>query len=307
MTYLVLRFSSLGNVAMAVPVIASIAQCYPEHRFVVVAKKRLQDMFYGIPNVRFHEAETPYQDFAFDRTILLDDNWRTTLDKWFNTLPFVRRNLRHETERIADVFQRHGLTADNLFQALQVNEPALDSVIQRWGTPAEGEHWIGIAPFAKHRSNMLPYRITKQVISHYAAQPHTRVFLFGAGRIECEMLQQWAGIYPGVVSVAGMLSLGEELELMRMLQVMICMDSANQHLCSLVGLRAISIWCATHPSTGFYGWNQDPEDCIEIPRLNCRPCTVHGREHCMFHNFACRQISPEQIIRQVNQRIFETT
>ena len=57
MTYLVLRFSTLGNVAMTVPVIASVSAMHPDDEFIVVAKKRLSAMYYGLSNVRFHEAE----------------------------------------------------------------------------------------------------------------------------------------------------------------------------------------------------------------------------------------------------------
>jgi ADP-heptose:LPS heptosyltransferase len=113
------------------------------------------------------------------------------------------------------------------------------------------------------------------------------------------MLRQWSSVFPRTESVAGCLSLKEELELMRMLDVMICMDSANQHLSSLVGLRAISIWCATHPMIGFAGWKQDPNDIIQRQDLRCRPCSCHGTNHCRYRNYACRQIDAETIIQQI--------
>ena len=55
-TYLIIRLETLGNVAMTVPVIASLSRRYPNDRFIVVAKKPLQDMFYGMPNVEYVEA-----------------------------------------------------------------------------------------------------------------------------------------------------------------------------------------------------------------------------------------------------------
>ena len=146
---------------------------------------------------------------------------------------------------------------------------------------------------------MLPYRVTKEVIQRLTEDEQTRVFLFGAGKIECEMLRQWASVFPRTESVAGTLRLEEELELMRQLDVMICMDSANQHLSSLVGLRAVSVWCATHPIIGFMGWKQDPKDIIQRQDLRCRPCTCHGTNHCRYGNYACRQIKAETIIEQI--------
>ncbi|MEE0860108.1 MAG: glycosyltransferase family 9 protein, partial [Paludibacteraceae bacterium] len=168
---------------------------------------------------------------------------------------------------------------------------------QRYGKK-EGQ-WIGIAPFAKYRSNMLPYRVTKEIIQRMSNQPNTRVFLFGAGEIECEMLRQWASVFQHTESIAGRLQLSEELELMRQLDVMICMDSANQHLSSLVNLRAVSVWCATHPIIGFKGWKQSEENIIQVNDLRCRPCTCHGTNYCKYGNFACRQINAETIIKHI--------
>lgn len=318
MRVLLLRLTSLGNVAMTVPVVASLSERYPEHEFIVVAKKPLSAMFFGLPNVRYHEVKsqlgTPggllslYRELcAYKADVVVD---------WQNVL--VTRVLRYllrmrgvktycyrahagvtEFERYQQVLTEAGLRTDSQFTSLAVNEDARAAVLERFGA-VQGQ-WIGIAPFAKSKSNMLPYHTTKELIQRYSSQPDTRVYLFGAGRIESEMLRQWASIFPNVVSVAGLLPLEQELELMRMLRVMICMDSANQHLSSLVGLRAVSIWCATHPKLGFYGWKQNPNDRLETEHLKCRPCTVHGTNTCKLGNFACRNISAETIVNKVQE------
>ncbi len=45
MTYLIIRLATLGNVAMTVPVIASLSARYPNDRFIVASKKELSAMF----------------------------------------------------------------------------------------------------------------------------------------------------------------------------------------------------------------------------------------------------------------------
>lgn len=303
MRYLVLRYSSLGNVAMTVPVIASVSARYPEHEFIVVTEKRLGDMFYGLPNVRRISRNEPMPQA--DAVIDLQGGVQTLfirLQYCLRSKPvYAYRNTpsKSEHERYADVFRRAGLLSGDEFISLPVN-PIAQKKVEEILTENKTKRKIGIAPFAKSRSNMLPYKVTKEIIAHYATTPDTEVYLFGAGAIECEMLSQWAGIYPNTKSVAGKLQLSEELELMRQLDVMICMDSANQHLSSLVGLRAVSIWCATHRRNGFYGWKQKPQDCIEICDLRCRPCTRHGKNHCRYRNFACQQIKAETIVKTVN-------
>ena len=329
MTYLIIRLATLGNVAMTVPVIASLSRRYPNDRFIVASKKKLGAMFASMPNVVFwevdnhlnwrgvwslwrhlrHEADAviDLQDVlrtrVFDLFMLLSGKHVTRIRygrirKHFITVWGIgSRNLPTEFDRYEETFRRAGLETDRDFEAIKINRAAAQTIEERFG-PKEGR-WIGLAPFAKSRSNMLPYRVTKDIIERLTQDPDTRVFLFGAGAVECEMLRQWASVFPRTTSVAGQLKLEEELELMRQLEAMICMDSANQHLSSLVGLRAISVWCATHPLIGFAGWKQRCEDIIQRNDLRCRPCTCHGTNHCRYGNYACRQIEAETIIQQL--------
>ena len=314
---------------MAVPVVASLSRRYPNDRFIIASKKDLASMFDSMPNVEFREVDN---HLGWRGVIANWKAWRDEIDavidlqnvlrtKVFCTLMRLsgkhvtrvhygrlhkhmitvwgigKQQLPSEFERYEDAFRRAGLETDEEFTALPVNKAAAKVVKERFGVK-EGR-WIGLAPFAKSKSNMLPYRTTKDIIETLTKDKQTRVFLFGAGEIECEMLRQWSSVFPRTESVAGKLKLKEELELMRQLDVMICMDSANQHLSSLVGLRAISVWCATHPMIGFAGWKQRPEDIIQRNDLRCRPCTCHGTDHCRYGNFACRQIEAETIIQQI--------
>lgn len=336
MNYLIVRLSSLGNVAMTVPVVASLSAAYPEDTFVLLCRKHLGAMFFGMHNVEVVCADSAqgelksvwtlwkelHRRWRFDAVFDLQDVWRTrglsALFRLCGTKVYrvdygraAKRRLRlrgwkrcnplpTEFERYAAVFRKAGFSTDMEFRSLPVNETARKAVVDRYGEKAG--RWIGIAPFAKSRTNMLPYRVTKEILRHYAAEPDTRVYLFGAGAVECEMLKQWASLFENVFSVAGVLPLEEELELMRHLDVMLCMDSANQHLASLVALRAVSVWCGTHPYTGFYGWRQQETDRVE-KNLKCRPCTDHGRDYCHYRNFLCKDFTAKEIIRRIEEPV----
>ena len=329
MTYLIIRFSTLGNVAMTVPVVASLSKRYTDDKFIVAGKKELSAMFAQMPNVEFYEVDNRldwhgviqlWRDLKgrIDSVIDLQDVRRTRVLDLLMQLSGKRVTRVHygrlrkqlivqlgrksqplpsEFERYRDAFRRAGLETDTDFEAIPVNKQAAKVIDERFGK--KNGKWIGVAPFAKSRSNMLPYSVTKEVLQRLTNNADTTVFLFGAGAVECEMLRQWASVFPQTISIAGTLRLEEELELMRKLDVMICMDSANQHLSSLVGLRAISVWCATHPCIGFMGWKQDPNDIVQLDDLRCRPCTCHGTNHCRYGNFACREIKAETIIQHI--------
>lgn len=217
MTYLILRLATLGNVAMTVPVIDSLSRLYPDDRFIVASKKPLGAMFAAMPNVEFREVDN---HIGWKGIWALWREWRKEIDAMIDLQAVLRtrvfgmlmrlsgkrvtrvhygrvrkhlitvwgigkKSLPTEFARYKDAFRRAGLETDDDFKALPVNRSALRSVKKQFGE-REGL-WIGLAPFAKSRSNMLPYRVTKDIIETLTRDKHTRIFLFGAGEVECEM------------------------------------------------------------------------------------------------------------------------
>jgi len=75
------------------------------------------------------------------------------------------------------------------------------------------------------------------------------------------------------------------------------------HLASLFGVPVVSIWGATHPFAGFYGYGQSPENIVQID-LECRPCSVFGNRKCYRGDWACMQlISPEVIVEKIDNAL----
>lgn len=332
-TYVILRLSSLGNVAMLVPVVTQLSQTYPSDEFIVVSLKPLEALFYGLKNVRYHEAAPEVehshglyrlfkQIMAYKPTKVFDvqDDFRTRFLRYLlhwhniptNTIHTGMRErralsragyeqftpLKPEVERYADTFRDGGLAPAGEVPVIPVN-PQADAKVEELFGRKQGR-WIGIAPFAKHLSNVLPYKTMKDVISFYAQEPDTRIFLFGAGHVETEMLRQWASLWPNVESVTNQLPLVGELELMRHIDGLLCMDSANQHLAALVHCPTLSIWCGTHTYMGFAAWGKANTQILSLP-VTCRPCSIHGKDRCKYRNFACKAFTAEQIVERFNK------
>ena len=73
------------------------------------------------------------------------------------------------------------------------------------------------------------------------------------------------------------------------------MDSANMHFASALGVRVVSIWGATHPDFGFYGFGQHRSDalCADLP---CQPCSSFGQKPCRYSDHRClHTITPNQV------------
>ena len=205
-------------------------------------------------------------------------------------------------QNYADVFARLGYPVNVQFRSIFSEDGGdMNLLPESLPRPTVGQPCIGIAPFAAHEGKIYPLRLMEQVVEQLLAKhPDARIYLFGKGQREDETFPKWCAAHPQCVYVSQHLNnLRDELILMSHLQVMVSMDSANMHLASLVATPVVSVWGATHPFTGFMGWNQSPENAIQIP-LECRPCSIYGQKPCLRGDYACmRNIAPEQIVNRV--------
>lgn len=343
MTVLVARFSALGDVAMTVPVLYSVARCNPDVRFVMVTRPAMTEIFVNPPEnltvvgVDLKDDYTGprgiwrlfrelHAEYRFDAFADLHDVLRTRLLRAVCRLHGVpvqrvnkcRAQRRRLTRRVAksttplvsmrsryrEVFYKLGLPVTNRFSGLypgrcQAPAALFAEVMAR--SRQYGEQWIGIAPFAAHQGKIYPPEQMERVLALLSADGSRRkIFLFGGGSRETEILERWAATYPDTVCLAGRrLGFKAELALMNHLDMMVCMDSGNMHLAALAGTRVISIWGATHSACGFTPWRQSGDDRIQLP-LPCRPCSVFGQKPCLRGDYHCLSgIRPEIIYQHI--------
>lgn len=333
---LVIRLSAIGDVAMTIPVIYDVARSNPEDSFTVLTQAFLIPVFMNRPpNVEvwgintkasekslrgFWRFTSALVNYDFDAVIDLHNVLRTHIIQWRfrmkGTPVYVLdknrkgrkmltrkehkmfKPLRRVLDRYADVFRAAGLNLTEAFTSLYENHPAdlsrMESVIG-----LQSGKWIGIAPFAKHKGKTYPLEKMEEVVRRLSEKEDITIFLFGGKGYEEGILAHWASLYPRVKSVVGCFSLDSELALISKLDLLISMDSANMHFASLVGTRVLSVWGATHPYAGFYGYRQDPKDIIQLD-LPCRPCSIYGEKNCFRGDWACMtELRPEMIVEKV--------
>ena len=319
---------------MTVPVIKNVLQQNPELQITVVSNAFLQPLFQNIERCNFYSAHLKSKHkgikgiyqlvkelkglYKFDAIADLHNVLRSSLIKIFFTLSnltiatldkgrqqkkeLTRKNnkvlepLTSMHERYADVFRFLGLSIklnnDKPVFGKQLPPPILHDIF------STEKRIIGIAPFAQHEEKMYPLSKMKKVVQQLATQNNT-VLLFGGGKNETEILQQWADDIEGIHNMAGKFSFTEELAIISNIHIMVSMDSANMHLASLFGVKVISVWGATHPYAGFNGWAQKSENIVQV-NLYCRPCSVFGNKPCYRGDNACmNMISEEMIISKI--------
>ncbi|MDR0824517.1 MAG: glycosyltransferase family 9 protein [Prevotella sp.] len=337
---LVIRISSFGDVAMLVPVIFSVAAGYPQDRFSVMTRKAFAPLFENLSfninvipldiNGRHKGVKGMFRiirrlaSLGFSHVADEHDVIRSKFIRAFMTMTGRetacinkgRKNkkalianraseppLKSTIQRYQAVFDKLGFPAPMIFTNILTFIPKDFSGLRTVATEKTGT-WIGIAPFSKHKGKIFPLEKMEKVISKLSGEANTTIFLFGAGKEESRVLTRWAEKYPNVKNATGKLNLEKELLLISYLDVMVSMDSANMHLASLVHVPVVSIWGATHPSLGFYGFNQDPDNAVQID-LDCRPCSVHGNLPCQRGDYACLERIHEDLVISHIHKVLE--
>jgi len=214
--------------------------------------------------------------------------------------------LPHTVERYRMAFEKAGYSV-----ALSSTPPHISikdssrELLTQW-LDANGlqkkEKWIGIAPFARHASKIWPIENYVPVIEQILQKEPAKFFLFGGDK-DIKFFESLRDKFPSsTVIVAGQLKIKQELALIEMLDIMLCVDSSNMHLASMMGIPILSIWGGTHPDVGFGPYGKGDESIIQISRetLPCRPCSVYGKEKCYRGDFAClTYIKPEEVVARM--------
>lgn len=332
---LVLRFSALGDIAMTIPALYPICKAHPDTRFVMVTKPWPASMFHDRPanlvvlgiDVKqeykgvlglMKLASRLHSKYGIDAVADLHNVLRTRIIGLYMQLRGIpiarldkqraqRRALVRHTDnqaivpthyRYCQVFSKLGFEATAKFTRLYAYSPLPVSPIVLDKEP--GQRWIAIAPFSAHHGKNYPLGHMAQVVEGLSQHDNYWIFLMGGGKAEKAALAPITRNNKHVISMAEVKhGFIDEYALLSKCDLMVTMDSANMHIASLVGLKAVTIWGATSPSCGFQGYGQQSDDDIQLD-LDCRPCSIYGERKCRYGDYHClNDISPERVINHV--------
>ncbi len=189
---------------------------------------------------------------------------------------------------------------------VDINKPVFNGNLLEGGTTVHDQVFIGWAPFAGYALKEMP--LLKQVsIVHKILRffPNYHIILFASKNQQGSLAPFYNGFNTNCqepeknrILLAKDLTkdLSEELALIKMLKIMVSMDSANLHLAALVGTPVLGIYGPTHPYLGFRPFGQEFSGTYGIENLACRPCSVYGKGKCYRGDFACMNWIDEEVI-----------
>lgn len=228
---LLTRFSALGDVAIAVPVVYDACRANPSVNFLFLTRKLPARLFVNAPKnlhvigVDTARLKSPSEivrllkllrkQYRLDTMVDLHDVIRTQIMRTSARLLGMRvthinkerakkrrvTRRRHKiltplattADRYRDALCRAGLDVAPRFKSIFEETPAQSAAFQTLTPPKQaGEKWIGVAPFAAHEGKIYPLSLMREVVEGLASRSNHTIFLFGAGPKETAELAKWA-------------------------------------------------------------------------------------------------------------------
>jgi lipopolysaccharide heptosyltransferase II len=322
---LVMRYSSLGDVALTLPALDELAAHYRKAEITFATKAEYAEVVQHHPAVKrvlTLDGSDPMAFFShlgelkeLKPHVVLDlhDSLRTRLLTWrlkpgklvrYDKESVRRRMLAaHRTKEPSThtvwkyVRALRGLgiqaagTLDFTVPVPKNTQYFLKDTCDRLGVK-HSDSVVGLAPGAAWETKKWPASrwalLADRLVERYGA----RIWWFGSPgeRSEIENVRS-SMIVPdnqrGKV-LAGERSLGETIQLLGRCDLFVGHDSGLTHLAAGRGCRVVAIFGSTTPSLGFAPWGPH-NTIIENAKLDCRPCHVHGRDSCPKGHFKCME------------------
>ena len=333
---LVARFSALGDVCMALPVVYGACRANPDVRFVFVTKPPVTGLFINPPKnlvVVGADVKNEYsgvnglrrlfselrQQYSIDAFADLHDVLRTRMIDIFCRLRGVeaaridkgradkkmlpRRNdkvlepLEESTERYMDVFHRLGLEVDTSFRSIYGTECGDPQLFSHiTQSKNDGEVWIGVAPFAAHPGKIYPHNMMRQAVMQMSQIPGVKIFLFGGGESERAVLAEWAREIPHTKSIAEQRH-GFAVELSLMSWLDVMVSMDSANM-HMASLVNTPVVSVWGATHPYCGFSGWHQNPDLAVQLNipCRPCSVFGNKECYLGDFRCMRSISPQTI-----------
>lgn len=326
-TYIIIRLSALGDVAMTLPALYSAADDHPSDQFVLVTQYFMSRLVIDPPlnlsTLPFQQDKdgTPLGIISFTKklhtlypnAVVVDLN-NSLLTKGISLglramgHKLVSLDVSNSDRRKLLANRKEDIVPPELYLPrmtdiyfLTLKKAGINMlskgrlVMGRTSCPTRVS--IGIAPYAQYRGKMILEEQVLALIDGLAERfPGSDLILYGAAGSEARKNRKLALLRPDTIRLTSAQGLAEEVEEIAQLDCMVSMDSANQHIAAMVGTPVISIWGATHPAGGYTPFRTPLANCIGVD-IECRPCSIQGNKPCHRGDYAClHQLSIPKII-----------
>ena len=323
MKFLVIRFSSIGDIVLTTPVVRCLKQQVPGAVVHYLTKTEYAGLVHTNPyidkvitldsswDLMIHQL----QQEGYDHIIDLHHNLRTLGVKKalkqvpatsFNKLNFhkwlltaLKINIlpkEHIVDRYLNTLQKFQVTNDGAGLDYFLPEEA---VVSSEDLPTSHQMgYIGMVIGAALNTKKMPVAKLQQLCRELSYP----IILLG-GPEDKAAGDEIAVMDPiKVYNACGKFNLNESADLVRKATLVITHDTGLMHIAAAFQKPMISIWGNTVPAFGmhaYYGDQPSKDSIAEINKLWCRPCSKIGYKKCPLGHFKCMQVQDAKRIAAI--------
>lgn len=319
--FLIIRFSSIGDIVLTTPVIRCLKNKYPDAEIHYLTKASFLSVVASNPHIskvwtitkEVNEVIGELSKVGFDHVIDLHKNIRSrqvkskiksssstfsklNYQKWLltnfkvNKMPDV-----HIVDRYLDAVSDLGVQNDG---------KGLDFFIQEENEIELPKPYVALVVGAAHATKALTAEKAAQIIEDLDVP----VVLVG-GPADKDKGEMILALSDGkdVSNSCGSYNLEQSASVLKHAQAVITPDTGMMHIASALQTPVISIWGNTVPEFGMYPYIPMQKEIVhnvEVKELGCRPCSKIGHPQCPKKHFNCiNNIDVEEVVGYVKQYI----
>lgn len=323
--FLIIRFSSIGDIVLTSPVIRCLKTQYPEVEVHFLTKKRNTDLLQANPYIdKIHffgdslsdtirELKTEKYDYIID----LHNNLRSLrvrIGLNAKTYSFNKLNLRkfllirfrlnfmpkaHIVERNLETLTHFNLSNDG--KGLEHFIPVDDEMLLSELPEPFRNGYVALVLAGTYTTKRLPVEKYKSLISEVDGP-----FVLLGGKSERTMADQILKWETGnVIDFTGKLRINQSASLVKNARLVISNDTGLMHIAAAFHKKILSVWGNTTPELGMYPYlPANGSEILEVQGLPCRPCSKLGYHECPKKHFRCMNDLPEERIIEWVKREF---
>jgi len=332
MKFLVIRFSSIGDIVLTTPVVRCLKRQVATAEVHYLTKKAFRPILEANPYIdKIHCLEDDLSGLVaalreedFDYIIDLHHNLRTvrvkralgkkafSFDKlniekwWYTNFKWNRMPDRHIVDRYMDTVASFGVKNDGA--GLDYFIPAADELAPGDIPTSHQAGYVALVVGAALATKKLPFHKLREICE----RTEFPMIILG-GPEDAEVGERLAAIDPvRIYNSCGKFNLNESAALVRQARVVVTHDTGLMHIAAAFRRPMVSVWGNTVPEFGMYpyygpnymsnyGGKELPYDIMEVKGLSCRPCSKIGYKKCPKGHFKCMEEQDiEKIVKSIN-------
>ncbi len=327
--FLIIRFSSIGDIVLTTPVIRCLRKKYPNAEIHFLTKRSFKNILQANPYINkihtldddFEEVTAALKKEAFDCIIDLHHNLRTLRIKKalkgvksfsFNKLnveKFIYTNFKintlpqkHIIDRNLETVASLGVVNDGL--GLDYFIPEADKLKKDDIPTSHLLGYVAIVIGAALATKKMPLNKLKEL----CAAINYPVILMG-DKNDAANGHEIARVDDiKIYNACGKFNLNESADILRQAKLVVTHDTGLMHIAAALQKPIISIWGNTVPAFGMYPYygkmSVQHFDVVQVNKLWCRPCSKIGYNSCPRGHFKCmEQIAVNEIVNMIHQRL----